>query len=54
LAFCPRRFDRAFCRWLARYATERRATLARLGVAVAALELMREDPDLAHVVLERL
>jgi len=50
----PRSFDRAACRWLARYAVERRATLARLAVAVAALELMREDPDLAHEVLERL
>jgi hypothetical protein len=47
-------FDRAACRWLARYATERRATLARLGVGLAALELMREDPDLAHELLERL
>jgi hypothetical protein len=50
----PGSFDRAACRWLARYATQRRATLARLAVAVAALELMREDPDLAHEVLERL
>jgi hypothetical protein len=50
----PSSFDRAACRWLARYATQRRATLARLAVAGAALELMREDPDLAHEVLERL
>jgi hypothetical protein len=50
----PASFDRAACRWLARYATDRRATLARLAVAVAALELMREDPDLALEVLERL
>ena len=50
----PASFDRAACRWLARYATQRRATLARLAVAVAALDLMREDPDLAHEVLERL
>ena len=42
------------CLPLARYATQRRATLARLAVAVAALELMREDADLAHEVLERL
>jgi hypothetical protein len=42
----PKSFDRAACRWLARYATDRRATLARLTVAVAALELMRKDPNL--------
>jgi hypothetical protein len=50
----PESFGRAACRWLAGYATDRRATLARLWVAVAALERMREDPDLAHEVLERL
>jgi hypothetical protein len=51
----PESFDRAACRWLARYSTDRRATLARLAVAVAALELMREDPDdLALEVLDRL
>jgi len=50
----PTSFDRAACRWLARYAVERRATLARLAVAVAALDLMREDADLAMELLERL
>ena len=52
----PASFDRVACRWLARYAVERRATLARLAmaVAVAALELMREDPALSLEVLERL
>jgi hypothetical protein len=50
----PESFDRAACRWLARYARDRRATLARLSVAVAALELMWEDPDLAVELLERL
>ena len=50
----PESFDRAACRWLARYATQRSATLARLAVAVAALDLMRDDPDLASELLERL
>ena len=50
----PESFDRAACRWLARYATQRSATLARLAVAVAALDLMRDDRDLASELLERL
>jgi hypothetical protein len=50
----PASFDRAACRWLARYAAERRATLARLAVALAALDLMREDPYLAIELLERM
>jgi hypothetical protein len=50
----PASFDRAARRWLARYATDRRATLARLAVAVAALDLMRDEPDWAVDLLERL
>jgi hypothetical protein len=50
----PASFDRAACRWLARYAKERRATLARLAVAVAALNLCPRTPIFAFEVLERL
>jgi len=40
----PESFDKAACRWLARYAMDRRATLARLAVAVAALETHARGP----------
>jgi hypothetical protein len=50
----PASFDRAARRWLARYAVQPDTTLRRLMVATATLELMAEEPDLAHELLERL
>ena len=51
----PESFDKAPCRWLARYAMDPRDPRATGGGGGGARwKLMREDPDLAHEVLERL
>ena len=51
----PESFDKAACRWLARYAMDPRDPRATGGGGGGARwKLMREDPDLAHEVLERL
>jgi hypothetical protein len=50
----PQAFDRAARRWLARYAVVPGTTLDQLGLAVAAFQLMRRQPDLAMELLEQI
>ena len=51
----PGRFDRAACRWLARYALEARdVTLEAIDEALGALQTMRERPADSLVTLRDL
>jgi len=50
----PQAFDRAARRWIARYAGVPGATLDQLAIAVAALQLMRKQPELALELLEQI
>ena len=49
----PHLFDRAGCRWLARLALETNVDLEQLGVALAALDRLPDDPDRSVEVLAR-
>src|SRR3954453_4055402 len=49
----PQAFDRAARRWLGGPGGRPGATLHQLAVAVAAFQLMREQPDLALELLEQ-
>ena len=49
----PTRYDRAACRWLARFALERKVGLEEIGVALAALDQLPDRPS-ASTILKRM
>jgi hypothetical protein len=46
----PGNFERAACRWLARLALERDVGLEEIGVALAALDQIPEQPAAAQIL----
>jgi hypothetical protein len=50
----PAKYERAACRWLARFALERRVGLEEIGAALAALERLPEHPPARWVLADLL
>jgi hypothetical protein len=50
----PAKYERAACRWLARFALERHAGLDEIGEALAALQQLPEHPPARWVLADLL
>jgi len=50
----PAKYERAACRWLARFALERQVGLEEVGEALAALERLPEHPPARWVLADLL
>ena len=50
----PGRYERAACRWLARFALERQVGLEEIGEALAALERLPDEPRARWVLADLL